>query len=158
MAKALLLQFQQRGVAVTEGPALPDIVRLQAERCKTLSEMAEKSLYFYQNDIVLDEQAVKNQLKSVVLVPLEALYDAFQALNAWEKDALQMCINDICARFDLSMGKIAQPLRVAITGGTQSPAIDMTLKLIGKTRVLLRLDAALSLIRERAEAAGESLS
>ena len=85
-----------------------------------------------------------------------ALYQAFEAAEVWEADNLQACINDICAQFDLGMGKIAQPLRVAITGGSQSPAIDMTLTMIGKRRVLERLNAALERIRVRA--AGDTSS
>ncbi|MFU0443381.1 hypothetical protein ACMBCN_01075 [Candidatus Liberibacter asiaticus] len=48
------------------------------------------------------------------------------------------------------MGKVAQPLRLAVTGGTQSPSIDVTLQLIGKTRVITRLNKALEFIAKKA--------
>ena len=64
---------------------------------------------------------------------------------------LQTCINDVSAEFDINMSKIAQPLRVAITGSSMSPSIDMTLTLLGRVRVLSRLERALGWIRERAE-------
>ncbi|MDF1677076.1 MAG: glutamate--tRNA ligase [Legionellaceae bacterium] len=150
VASALQYHFDTAGIDTREGPLLADVVRAQAERCKTLVEMVQKSQYFYQNEVVYDEAAVKKQLRPVALEPLTALYQAFEALDSWEADALQRCINDVCAQFDLGMGKIAQPLRVAITGGSQSPAIDMTLVMIGKVRVLSRLDAALDRIRARA--------
>jgi glutamyl-tRNA synthetase len=156
VAKALQYHFDEAGVDITQGPALADIVQAQAERCKTLVEMTEKSVYFYQDEITFDENAVKKQLRPVAFEPLTALYEAFLAVDDWQKDSLQACINDICARFDLGMGKIAQPLRVAITGGSNSPAIDMTLVLIGKARVLHRLDAALARIRARAAGANPS--
>ena len=126
VSKALALHFEALGIDVREGPELSTVVALQAERCKTLVEMAEKSVYFYQDAIVFDEAAVKKQLRPVALEPMKALYALFKDLDAWEKDKLQTCINDVCAEFDLGMGKIAQPLRVAITGGSNSPAIDMT--------------------------------
>ncbi|MDF1645433.1 MAG: glutamate--tRNA ligase [Legionellaceae bacterium] len=156
VAKALQYHFEQAKVDITEGPQLSDVVRAQAERCQTLVEMAQKSLYLYQDDIDYDENAVKKQLRPVALEPLTALYQAFEAVDAWQASQLQTCINDVCAAFDLGMGKIAQPLRVAITGSGQSPAIDKTLVMIGRRRVLQRLEHALARIRARASGAHES--
>ncbi len=156
VATALQYHFDVLGIDTAKGPDLADVVRTQAERCKTLVEMAEKSVYFYQDELVYDENAVKKQLRPVALEPLVALYQAFEAVDAWTADNVQACINDVCAQFDLGMGKIAQPLRVAITGGSQSPAIDMTLTMIGKQRVLERLNEALARIRVRA--AGDASS
>lgn len=79
-----------------------------------------------------------------------ALHDQFKALTVWDKATLQTCIDEVCATFDMNMGKIAQPLRVAITGGSMSPAIDVTLCMIGQARVLKRLATALGYVRERA--------
>ncbi|KTD07048.1 glutamate--tRNA ligase [Legionella jamestowniensis] len=150
VAKALQWHFQQRGIDVTQGPKLENLIPPQAERCKTLVEICEKSLYFYQDDIEYDEDAVKKHLRPVVLHPLEALLQKFTAVQHWEKDVLQECINDVSAEFDLNMGKIAQPLRVAVTGSSMSPAIDMTLTLLGKKRTLMRLEQGLERIRARA--------
>ena len=150
VAKALQFHFDEKGMNASDGPALSDIVRAQAERCKTLVEMCDKSAYFYQDELVYDENAVKKHLRPVALEPLEALFERFKAPISWEADALQACINDVCAAFDLGMGKIAQPLRVAITGGSNSPAIDVTLTMIGQRRVLTRLADALERIRVRA--------
>ena len=66
---------------------------------------------------------------------------------------MQQCVNDVSAEFDINMSKIAQPLRVAVTGSGMSPSIDMTLALLGKSRVLQRLKHALALIKARADAA-----
>lgn len=150
VAKALKMHFDEQGVDTTDGPALSEVVRVQAERCKTLVEMCEKSVYFYQDVLVYDEAAVKKHLRPVVLEPLEALYNRFEALTSWGTDVLQACINDVSAAFDVNMGKIAQPLRVAITGGSNSPAIDVTLTMIGQRRVLERLNHGLERIRARA--------
>lgn len=151
VAEALQYHFDKAGIDTQQGPALSAIVQAQAERCKTLAEIADSSLYFYQDDVVVDEIAAKKHLRPVVLMPLQALYQAFESVSLWQPDRLQACINDVCAAFDLGMGKIAQPLRVAVTGNSQSPAIDITLTLIGKARVLKRLEAALQLIQKRHE-------
>jgi|TARA_R110002126_G_scaffold175960_1_gene324555 glutamyl-tRNA synthetase len=150
VAAALKFHFDEQGIDITDGPALSDVVRVQAERCKTLVDMRDKSTYFYCNVLEYDESAVKKHLRPVVLEPLEALFKRLEAVTTWEADVVQTCINDVAAEFDLNMGKIAQPLRVAITGGSNSPAIDATLTMIGKRRVLSRLAEGLERIRVRA--------
>lgn len=150
VAEALSWHFEQAGIDLSKGPALQDLVATQAERCKTLAEMCQMSQYFYSDSIEYDEDAVKKHLRPVVLEPLAALYERFQNLNKWQNDAIQECINDVSAQFDMNMGKIAQPLRVAVTGSGMSPSIDMTLFLLGKQRVLNRLAVALEKIKARA--------
>lgn len=151
VAKALHWHFEKKDIELSQGPALEDLVVIMAERCKTLEEMCLSSLYFFSDNIEYDEGAVKKHLRPVVLEPLTALYQRFKALETWDSEPLQVCINDTCAQFDMNMGKIAQPLRVAITGAGMSPAIDVTLKFIGKQRVLARLEVALEKIRARSE-------
>ena len=152
VAQALRWHFEQAGVDLSKGPDLKDVVATQAERCKTLVEMCQMSLYFYTDAIEYDEDAVKKHLRPVVLEPLTALYERLKVLNEWQKDKIQECINEVSAQFDINMGKIAQPLRVAVTGSGMSPSIDMTLYLLGKQRVLSRLEGALEKIRIRASA------
>lgn len=152
VAEALRWHFEQAGVDLDKGPDLKDLVITQAERCKSLAEMCQMSLYFFTDTIEYDEDAVKKHLRPVVLEPLTALYERLNELKDWQKDAIQECINDISAQFDINMGKIAQPLRVAVTGSGMSPSIDMTLFLLGKQRVMSRLETALEKIRIRASA------
>ena len=150
VAKALEWHFIEQGIDVTQGPALVDLVAVQAERCKTLSELCDISRYFYQDTIEYDEDALKKHLRPVVLEPLTALYDRLCLLNDWQKDTLHQCIIDVSAEFSINMGKIAQPLRVAVTGSSMSPSIDVTLTLLGKKRVIERLEYALQLVQVRA--------
>lgn len=150
VAAALRWHFEQQGIDCTQGPALSELVAVQAERCKTLAEIAEKSRYFYQDPLDYDAQAIKKHLRPVILEPLLALYERLNSLNDWHADALQACLNKVCMEYDINIGKIAQPLRVAITGSSMSPSIDKTLQLLGKTRVLSRLQTALQQLRERA--------
>lgn len=153
VAQALRWHFEQAGVDLTQGPDLSVLVTTQAERCKTLAEMCQMSMYFFTDAVEYDEDAVKKHLRPVVLDPLLALYERFKLVTDWQKDALQECINDVCAQFDINMGKIAQPLRVAVTGSSMSPSIDMTLVLLGKKRVLSRLETALEQVKIRASSA-----
>lgn len=149
VADALAWHFAEKGIDVSKGPMLEEVVMMQAERCKTLEEMCEKSLFFYQDIEAYDEDALKKHLRPVVLAPLQALYQRFETLTDWSKAALQQCIDDTCTEFDVGMGKVAQPLRVAVTGSGMSPSMDVTLHLLGKQRVLERLAFGLQYIRDR---------
>lgn len=150
VAKALKWHFDQAGIDLSKGPSLKDLVPIQAERCKTLAEMCQMSQYFYVDTIVYDEDAVKKHLRPVILEPLTVLNDRLKSLSNWTTDGVQECINDVSAQFDINMSKIAQPLRVAVTGAGMSPAIDVTLALLGKEKTLNRLDTALEKIKIRA--------
>ena len=150
VAKALEWYFQQQGIDASQGPALTSLVEVQAERCKTLVELCEKSRYFYEETLAYDDDAVKKHLRPVVLEPLTALFERLKQLTDWTPETLHNAINVVSAEFEINMGKVAQPLRVAITGSSMSPSIDVTLSLLGKERVLKRVEHALELIAERA--------
>jgi glutamyl-tRNA synthetase len=152
VAQALKWHFDQAGIDLSTGPSLTELVKVQAERCKSLAELCQISLYFYSETIEYDEDAVKKHLRPVVLEPLMALYNCLNELSAWHADAIQKCIDDISAQFDINMGKIAQPLRVAVTGSGMSPSINATLALLGKERTINRLAIALEKIKIRANA------
>lgn len=158
VAEALRWHFTQADLNVEKGPALRDVVLLQADRCKTLAEICEKSAYFYQDTISYDEEAVKKHCRPVVLAPLTSVYKRLEQETDWSTESIQRAINEVCLEFDINMGKIGQPLRVAVTGTGMSPAIDATMALIGKERILKRLAYALARIRERAENSQEKQS
>lgn len=149
-AEALAWQFERMNIDPKNGPSLEKIVAIQADRSKTLVEMAEKSVYFYQDAIFYDDAAVKKQLRPFSLEPLTELYHRLEKLDDWDSESIHQTIHQLSEDLNLNLGKIGQPLRVAVTGTTMSPAIDETLALIGKERSLARLQKALSLIRTRA--------
>ncbi len=151
VAQALKWHFEQAGINLSSGgPSLVDLVKVQAERCKSLVELCQMSLYFYTDTIDYDEDAVKKHLRPVALEPLAALYERLKHLNVWQPDAIQECINEVSMQFDINMGKIAQPLRVAVTGAGTSPSIDATLTLLGQEKTLTRMEIALEKIKLRA--------
>ena len=121
----------------------------QRTRAKTLVEMARKSTPFFAEKITLDESAAKKHLRGVVLEPLSELRDKFAGQQSWDGTALQAVVEAVAERHELKLGKVAQPLRVAVTGSAASPGIDVTLELVGKTRCIERLDQALEYIRAR---------
>jgi len=134
----------------SQGPDLVEVVKAQQERAKTLVEMAQNSVYFYKEFDQFDEDAAKKHLRPVVLEAFKALKEEFATLESWTAEALHQLINDTAEKLDMKMGKIGQPLRVAVTGSGSSPSIDITVALIGKQRTLTRMDRAIEYIEKRA--------
>jgi glutamyl-tRNA synthetase len=154
IGKALLPYFAQAGIDPSNGPSLDDLADGFRERAETLTQMVASSRYCYEDFDEIDAKAAKKNLRPVILEPLKAARDALAELPDWTKEAIAKTIEDTAARFELNLGKLGQPLRVAVTGGPVSPPIDVTVWLVGRERALMRLDRALEMIRERAKAAG----
>lgn len=133
-----------------EGPALSEVVVALRERAKTLVDMAGSVKYFYLDPTDYDEKAVKKQFDDGTAAVLAELAGRFSALSSFDDpQQLHQVVADTAEALELKMGKVGMPLRVALTGGTQSPDIGLTLKLIGKTAVLRRLEAARKFVENR---------
>jgi glutamyl-tRNA synthetase len=132
----------------TQGPELTAVVMAQAARAKTLAELADISTFFYRDFEAYDAQAVKKHLRPAAKQPLQDLRAAFElvALEDWQPEVLHHIVTTVATELALNLGKVAQPLRVAVVGRAASPGIDITLHLIGKAAVLRRLDRALALL------------
>jgi len=131
------------------GPNLVEVVEAQQERAKTLVEMAEISAFFYKDFEQFDEQAAKKNLRPVAREGLERMREALETLDDWTPEALHQTVVDVSEALGLKMGKVAQPLRVAVVGRAASPGIDVTLYLVGRDACLRRIDMALEFIRQR---------
>ena len=142
VARELSWHFGQIGIDPSTGPEPRQVVLAQRDRCRTLREMAETSAYFYREFSDYDEKAFRKNMTPETLPVLQALHDGFRALGAWEKEAVHQVVLRTAEILDLKMGKVAQPLRVAITGSTASPAIDETLVLVGRDRTIGRIERA----------------
>jgi len=135
---------------IDKGPAVADVVEVYRERATTLKQMAAGARYCFADIDEIDPKAAKKHLRPVILEPLSAAREALAAIEDWSRGAIEECIRVIAERFEINMGKLGQPLRVATTGGSVSPPIDATLWLIGRERVVERLDTAVAFIKERA--------
>jgi glutamyl-tRNA synthetase len=129
---------------------LDQVADLLRERAKTLIEMAESAVYFYQDFDQFDENAAKKHLRPVAAEALALVMQKMAALETWQTEAIHQVIQDTADELNIGMGKVGMPLRVAITGGGQSPSIDATAALIGQARCLKRLQMALDFIAARA--------
>ncbi|MGC6342843.1 glutamate--tRNA ligase [Bisgaard Taxon 45] len=149
VAKHLAWHYQEQGIDTSNGPALEDIVKMLAERCKTLKEMAAASRYFFEEFDHFDEAAVKKHLKVAAIVPLEKIKEKLTALDSWDLESTHQAIEQTAVELELGMGKVGMPLRVAVTGSGQSPSMDVTLVGIGKARTLARIQKAIDFIKSQ---------
>jgi glutamyl-tRNA synthetase len=146
LATYLHLQCDQLEMDTTHGPPLADVVKVQAERAKTLKEMAQNSRYFFRDAVEFDEKAVRKHFKPAIREALTDLCERLEHLEQWNAPAIHAVVHAVAEQYELKLGKIAQPLRVAVTGGAASPPIDVTVYLIGQIRSVERIKRALTLM------------
>lgn len=145
LAERLNWYFADLKIDTENGPELVEIVKMQRDRCETLREMAVKSRIFYE-DFADYEEKSKHFLVKETLPFLEAAKHRFAVINDWTREILHMSLQDIAKQFELKLGNIAQPIRVAVSGSTVSPALDITLQLLGRKKVGERMDRAIKFI------------
>ena len=136
------------GIDIATGPGADDaflarIVVAQRERVKTLKEMAQASRYFFGEAVELDAKAATKHLSDEGREVLTALRATLEGVTDWTAAPLNAALNAFATARGIGLGKVAQPLRVAVTGNTISPPIDLTLELLGRERSMARLDRAL---------------
>jgi len=147
VAKHLAWHMNKKGIDLANGPELVGIVKAQRERSKTLVEMANASDYFYQEFEAYDEKAAKKNFKQDTDLVLQRLMDEFSQLDTWNGEKLHQIVLDTAEIMGLKLGKVAQPLRVAVSGAGVSPAIDITLSLLGREKTLARMARAIEFIK-----------
>ncbi len=152
IAQLLSPHMGRIGIDPSTGPDLAAVVEAQAARAKTLVELAEISAFCYQDFADYDEVAAKKHLRPVAREGLERLRATFElmAYQDWTNEGLHRAVERVADELGVNLGKVAQPLRVAIVGRAASPGIDVTLRLIGKEATLRRIERALDYIDRRA--------
>jgi glutamyl-tRNA synthetase len=145
IAPHLEWQLRQQGFDPAHGPAPADVVVALRDRCHTLKEMAEKASIWYGPITQWDDAAVAKHLKTATAAPaLKAILEKLSTMVEWKVETIHTAIQDAAASIGEGMGKVAQPLRVAMTGTQVSPSIDHTVYLAGRERALRRIEDALA--------------
>lgn len=136
------------GVTFDESLDISIIVELYRERVKTINELAHSITYFFQDFDEFDPKAARKTLKNTALEPLHMLQQHFAQLDDWDSEDIHQCIATITETLQVNMGKVGQPLRVAVTGGSFSPPIDQTVAMIGKQNTMNRIQRAIDYINQ----------
>jgi len=141
--------LDQRGIDITEGPDPVDVVEALRERAQTLQEMADRSEYFYRDFEDYDAGAAQKHLRPVARSMLENVRDRLEEMSGWTAEGIHQQVNATVSEAGSKLGKLAQPLRVAVSGTAATPPIDQTLLLVGRERTLGRINRALAFIDRR---------
>ena len=149
VATYLQWHLDQRKIDLSKGPDICAVIQLLAERCNTLCELAEQSRYFYQDFDSFNPEAAKKHLRPVAKEALQLALTKINALENWTTENLHHVIEETCSELNVGMGKVGMPLRVAVTGEGQSPSVDAVMQLLGKARVVKRIEKALAFIADR---------
>jgi len=147
LATGLREQLVSLDVITDDTRLLEGIVNAQRERARTLKEMAQNSLFFFREFDAYDEKAARKNLTPDALPVLRSLQETLMALRDWNAGSIHEVIQAVAQRYGLGLGKVAQPLRVAVVGGAVSPPIDITLALLGQNRTEARIQRALRWIQ-----------
>jgi glutamyl-tRNA synthetase len=144
LAAGLAVQLAAQGVPADalDQRLLVGVANAQRERARTLKEMAQASRFFFCEFEHYDEKAAARHLTADTLPLLQALATELGTLEDWTATGVNGVINSVASRLGLTLGKLGQPLRVAVSGGAVSPPIDVTVALLGRERVLARLARA----------------
>jgi glutamyl-tRNA synthetase len=145
----LLPFLKNLGYPAEKGHFLNQVVETLNARAKTLAEMAAAASFYYLDDIVHEPDAASKVLTPDALEPLQLLHEAIAALTDLTKENLEKAFLSVMEQTGLKLGKIAQPVRVALTGKTASPGIFEIIEIIGREKVLNRITRAINFIQSR---------
>ena len=138
--------LEQAGYELASGPAPADVVLALRDRVQTLKDMAARAAVWYRPLEAYDEAAVAKHLVPAAQAPLAEVRKRLQLMPDWTAQGVHDALAATAEALGLGLGKIAQPLRVAITGTQVSPSIEHTVYLAGRGPALERIDAALARI------------
>jgi tetratricopeptide (TPR) repeat protein len=146
VAKHLEWHLQHAGLDLANGPSPTDVVIAMRDRVQTLKDMAERAAVWYRPLTVYDDAAVAKHLKPEAAAALADARDRFAKLDTWSAESVSSALHATAEALGLGIGKVAQPMRVAITGTQISPDISHTVYLAGQGEAVRRIDAALAMI------------
>ncbi|MFH1737779.1 MAG: glutamate--tRNA ligase [bacterium] len=143
-----LVSVGEKSLSTVELPHLPNwrthLIESVKERARTLSEMVEKCRFCLMPEIEIEEKAGKKFLTETIVEHFKEILAFIDAKTEEPTEQEWMdLLSGLLEKYELKMNAIAQPIRVALTGGTVSPPIDRVLILLGKDRIRERLEAAL---------------
>ncbi|MFC0677315.1 glutamate--tRNA ligase [Lysobacter korlensis] len=143
VAKHLDWHLRNEGFDVANGPAAADIVVALRDRVQTLKEMAARARVWFEPLTQYDDAAVAKHLTAAARAPLTEARERLAKLATWSAESVSAALHETAEACGVGMGKVAQPLRVAITGTQVSPDISHTVYLAGQAEAVKRIDAAL---------------
>lgn len=143
LARYLKPQLAALGIVVEDDVKLAAAARSLQERATTLKEMAQKCVFYFTELQGYEDKAAKKNLTAEAVRPLTVVMEKLAALTDWRAAAIHDIVNLTASQLQLGLGKVAQPIRVAVSGTAVSPPIDAVLEVLGRETTLARLQRAL---------------
>jgi glutamyl-tRNA synthetase len=144
----------ERGHHDLSDPWIAKMISTLRERARTLVELVDLGAYYLSDQVALDPRASAKFLKPEIRPLLLDLAERLSGVEPWDAAAIQRVFEGVMAERNLALGKIAQPVRVAVTGGSASPGIFEVLDVLGRERSVERLRRAADAIGETRSTAG----
>ena len=143
LAREVSKRLNQRGIGLSNGPRMNEVLGIMRQRAQTLEEMTDKILYLYTDFDQYDPQSVDKHVNKATSGILSLAMIALQALEDWNSAEIGRTIKTFVAEQGLRFPEVAQPLRIAVSGSASAPPIDQTLWLVGKDRSMQRIEKAI---------------
>jgi glutamyl/glutaminyl-tRNA synthetase len=143
LAEAVVPFIKEAGLDPEARPRtwLAELANLYRDRFNTLAEFPKKTVFFFTDKFEYDEAAVSKFLKNEgTQETLAAVRAELAKLEEFDAASIEACLREVAKRRAVGLGKVAQPLRVAITGVSVSASLFETMVLLGKETVLRRLE------------------
>ena len=126
---------------------MENFINAYKNRANTINDLVSSCDNLFSNEIKYDQASADKFLKKAILSPLKDVVDTLK-MSEWNQESISEALKSVCEKHEIGFGKIGQPIRIAVTGGTQSPSIDQTLILLDQSIVVDRIEAAIGYIEE----------
>jgi len=146
IGELVLPLLKEKGLDVTVDEKLIKIIKELSQRAKTLLDIADTIDYFYADDIEFEEKSKSKFLTPAIKPALSDITERLSDLSEFNTEEIHKVFDQVMEERELKLGKIAQPIRVSLTGGTVSPGIFEVMDILGKDEVLKRLNKAIAVI------------
>jgi len=149
LARLLIPFLEKKGVKVDDVKFLAKIIKGFKERSKTLDEMADKTLFYFKDEIEYQPKAAKKFLTLDIVDVLTEVINRFEKAEDFSEEGIETIFDKITSEHNITLSQLAQPHRVALTGGTASPGIYEVIANLGKEKVVKRLRDAITFIKDQ---------
>jgi glutamyl-tRNA synthetase len=139
LADLLLPHLSSRSVTTLGGPDLMAVVRTLKERAQTLEEMAERAVFYYNAPVSYDEQALAKFDKEQLQTVFAAVTEKLSSVSIDSAAEIDLLFKEVCTENGWKMGQVGQPVRIALSGGTQAPGIGEIVETLGVEETIRRI-------------------
>ncbi|MFP4158617.1 MAG: glutamate--tRNA ligase [Desulfobacterales bacterium] len=144
LAPHLIPFLRQNGIEAVEDSYLYAVIKTLKPRSKTFIEMAAGACFYFRAPASYDEKGVKKFFNPALAEPMRQLARELETTEPFEEKQLEAAFMKVMEAHDLKFGKIAQPVRLALTGSTVSPGIFEMIEVLGRQETVARIDRAVS--------------